>query len=138
MIVEDAFFYQSHRLLHSTWMYKSIHKIHHEIDITFSLAATHTHPVEYVIGNIIPMMVGPAILDYRMHRASMFGWFFIRIGEGIDGHCGYSFPWNPYRVLPGVVDDDYHFFHHFQNIGNYSSFFSLWDTVFGTNSEFYK
>jgi sterol desaturase/sphingolipid hydroxylase (fatty acid hydroxylase superfamily) len=33
---------------------------------------------------------------------------------------------------------EYHNFHHSHNIGNYSSFFSVWDTVFGTNKHYFE
>jgi sterol desaturase/sphingolipid hydroxylase (fatty acid hydroxylase superfamily) len=138
MLIEDLIFYFSHRTLHTKYFYSSIHKIHHEMKTSFCLAALHAHPIEYIFGNVIPMMIGPAILGHRMHRVSMFGWYFIRILEGIDGHGGYNFPWSPFRILPFQPGPSYHFFHHLGNVGNYSSFFTWWDTIFGTNSVFHK
>jgi sterol desaturase/sphingolipid hydroxylase (fatty acid hydroxylase superfamily) len=138
MLVEDLSFYFSHRLLHVPWLYPRIHKIHHEHKVSFSLASMHTHPLEYVFGNIIPVILGPGILGARMHRASVFGWYFMRAWESLDGHCGYSFSWSPFRILPCQPEGDYHYFHHESNVGNYSTFFTWWDTVFGTNSSFYK
>lgn len=32
----------------------------------------------------------------------------------------------------------FHGYHHTTNIGNYSSFFTVWDTVFGTNKHYEK
>lgn len=106
--------------------------------MTFSLAALHAHPFEYIMGNVVPVMVGPALLDTNMHRAAMFGWYFARGWESMEGHSGYSFSWSPYRLLPCQPEGDYHYFHHESNVGNYATFFTVWDTVFGTNSEYYK
>lgn len=100
MIIEDMTFYVSHRMLHIPAFYPSVHKIHHEHKVSFSLAAQHAHPFEYTFGNILPVVVGPGILGSRMHRASLFGWYFMRSWESIDGHSGYSFSWSPFRVLP--------------------------------------
>lgn len=100
MIIEDFTFYISHRALHLPKIYPMIHKIHHENKVPYTLSAIHTHPLEYIFGNILPMMAGPTILFSRMHRASMFGWYFIRACETIDAHCGYTFPWSPFRLLP--------------------------------------
>ena len=100
MMIEDATFYISHRTLHLPWLYPSVHKIHHEHKVTFSLAALHAHPLEYILGNVVPVMVGPAILGPRMHLASAFGWYFMRQFESIEGHSGYSFSWSPFRLLP--------------------------------------
>lgn len=41
-IGEDLMFYISHRLLHTSMLYK-IHKIHHEYTTTVSIAAIHSH-----------------------------------------------------------------------------------------------
>jgi len=62
----------------------------------------------------------------------------IRLGEAIDGHSGYEFSWSPYRLLPLSTSAAYHDFHHTHNVGNYSSFFSIWDTVFNSNKAFYE
>ena len=32
----------------------------------------------------------------------------------------------------------YHNYHHTHNIGNCSTFFSIWDTIFGTNQSYYN
>jgi sterol desaturase/sphingolipid hydroxylase (fatty acid hydroxylase superfamily) len=84
------------------------------------------------------MMMGPAVLGVRMHRAAVFGWYFFRGWEAIDGHSGYEFTWSPFRLFPFTVDGDYHYYHHTHNNGNYCSFLRLWDTVFGTNQGFFK
>ena len=136
--IEDLCFYFCHKALHSRYLYSLIHKVHHEVKEPYSLAVIHVHPVEYIIGNALPMMIGPVILYHRIHRASVFGWYFVRIAEGIDGHCGYSFPWSPFRLLPCQPEESYHHFHHVQNVGNYCSLFTLWDCIFGTNTAFHK
>jgi sterol desaturase/sphingolipid hydroxylase (fatty acid hydroxylase superfamily) len=58
--------------------------------------------------------------------------------ETMDGHCGYEFPWSPFRVMPFSGSSEYHNFHHSYNEGNYSSLFTYWDTIFKTNEHFYK
>jgi len=57
MICEDFFFYWGHRLLHHPRVYPHIHKIHHEYNITISLAAEYAHPVEFLIGNIVSVIL---------------------------------------------------------------------------------
>lgn len=57
--------------------------------------------------------------------------------ETQDGHCGYDFSWSPYRLIPFSTSAAYHDFHHSHNVGNYSSFFSFWDTLFGCNNDYY-
>lgn len=65
-------------------------------------------------------------------------WQLLRGTEAIDGHCGYDFSWAPWRALPFAASAEYHDFHHSSNTGNYSTFFTLWDSVLGTNSTYYE
>lgn len=138
MMIEDITFYFSHRMLHHPRVYPSVHKIHHENKVNYCLASVHTHPIEYMLGNILPMMLGPGILWHRIHRAAIFGWYVVRMFETSEAHSGYSIPFSPFRLLPFQLEADYHFFHHETNVGNYATFFTWWDTVFGTNALFYK
>merc|ERR1711974_112076 len=58
--------------------------------------------------------------------------------ETCDGHCGYEFSWSPFRLLPLSGSSTYHNFHHRINVGNYGSFFTIWDTLCGTNKQYFK
>jgi sterol desaturase/sphingolipid hydroxylase (fatty acid hydroxylase superfamily) len=138
MVCEDFTFYWCHRLLHYGPFYRHVHKMHHTFKTTVGIAAEYTHPIEFVLGNMLPCAVGPAILGPRAHIITIFAWYTIRFGETLDGHCGYEFSWSPFRLIPFSGSADYHDFHHSANIGNYSSFFCIWDTVFGTNKDYYK
>ena len=62
MIVEDSVFYFAHRLLHTPFLYRHIHSLHHEYKTTVGIAAEYTHPIEYLLGVIIPSVIGPLIL----------------------------------------------------------------------------
>ena len=73
-----------------------------------------------------------------MHTLTVHAWVFLRVCEGFDAHCGYDFSFRPYRLIPFSGSATYHDFHHVNNVGNYSGFFSLWDTFFGTNQDYYK
>lgn len=137
-MVENITFYFSHLLLHKPFFYKKIHKIHHEHKVTFSLSTISAHPLEYLLGNLLPSTLGCIILGKRMHMTSYFAWNLWRMLEAIYGHSGYSFTWNPYRILPFHSDGREHAFHHSENVGNYSSSVNVWDLVFGTNSAFKK
>jgi sterol desaturase/sphingolipid hydroxylase (fatty acid hydroxylase superfamily) len=138
MFCEDFAFYWSHRFLHWKVIYPHIHKIHHTYSTTVSIAAEYAHPIEYVLGNMLPASLGPLILGPKMHVITVWAWYSVRIAETLDGHCGYEFSWSPFRLIPFSGSSEYHDWHHSENIGNYSSFFRIWDTVFNTNSHFFK
>merc|ERR1740123_1184813 len=136
MLCEDFTFYWAHRLLHHPRLYPHIHKMHHQYTQTVSIAAEYCHPVEFILANLLPTSVGPMILGPKMHIVTVFAWYVVRVGETLDGHCGYEFSCSPYRLIPMSGSAEYHDYHHSRNVGNYASFFSVWDTVFGTNHSY--
>ena len=58
--------------------------------------------------------------------------------QPVDVHSGYDFPWNPWNCLPLTAPASHHDFHHTHNIGNYSSFFTIFDFLFGSYKQFLK
>jgi sterol desaturase/sphingolipid hydroxylase (fatty acid hydroxylase superfamily) len=86
--------------------------------------------VEWVFGNVVPMVIGARLLQAHM----VTFWLFFSLGmfEIADQHSGYEFPWNPLTLLPGNSGAKYHDFHHSKNLGNYASLFIHWDWIFGT------
>ncbi|CDW73081.1 sterol desaturase family protein [Stylonychia lemnae] len=138
MICEDLTFHLIHRFLHWRVIYPYFHKVHHQYRTTIGIAAEYSHPIDFIIGSVIPGSVGAMILGDNMHFTTYLVWVMVRLGESLDGHSGYEFSWSPYRLIPFSTSASYHNFHHSHNIGNYSSFFSLWDTIFGQNKVFYQ
>ena len=79
MLCDDIVFYTSHRTLHIPYFYKRIHKIHHEHSHSFSLSSEYTHPIEYVLGNLIPPFAGFLVLrEHNVHFATVLCWVIFR------------------------------------------------------------
>ena len=110
-----------------------LHKKHHEYNNSVGIAASYAHPFEYLLTSLLPTVMGPVILSTQSHYATHMIWFFWRNKEAIDGHCGYEFPWAPYRVFPMSASSVHHNYHHSQNDGAYGSLFTFWDSVRGTD-----
>eukprot|EP01017_Pseudomicrothorax_dubius_P014482 TRINITY_DN1689_c0_g1_i1.p1 TRINITY_DN1689_c0_g1~~TRINITY_DN1689_c0_g1_i1.p1 ORF type:complete len:369 (+),score=62.86 TRINITY_DN1689_c0_g1_i1:2-1108(+) len=138
MFIEDFIFYWSHRLLHHPKIYAYIHKRHHEYVYPVSISSEYAHPIESILSNIIPSGAGIALLGSNMHLVTQLMWMLVRVWETIDGHCGYEFSWSPFRLLPLSGSAKYHEFHHSHNVGNYGSFFTIWDTLMMTNSNYFR
>jgi sterol desaturase/sphingolipid hydroxylase (fatty acid hydroxylase superfamily) len=138
MLVEDFLFYWHHRMLHHPKIYPYIHKIHHEYNITVSISAEYAHPLEFILGNVLPANIGPKILGSQVHFITYNLWIIVRLLESVDGHSGYEFSWSPYRLLPLSSSSSYHNFHHSHNVGNFGSLFTFWDSFCGTNKRFYQ
>jgi sterol desaturase/sphingolipid hydroxylase (fatty acid hydroxylase superfamily) len=138
MLFEDFAFYWTHRLLHHPKIYSKMHKLHHEYYYPISFTSEFAHPIEFIFSNLAPTSFGYVILGSKCHYATVLLWFILRVFETTDGHCGYEFPWSPYRLLPFSGSATGHDYHHSHNDGNYGSFFILWDTFMKTNKNYYE
>lgn len=133
MVIEDTLFYWGHRTLHHPSLYPYIHKVHHRFTHSVSIAATATHPIEYMVSNVLPFVAGPTLLG--AHCVTIYVWVVFRLGETIFNHSGYALPWSMYSLLPfqGTATD--HDVHHSVNTGNFGSLFFFWDHLCGTHVE---
>src|SRR5947207_15938936 len=83
----DAWFYWKHRLLHTPWLYRRAHRIHHRITNPTPFANFTHHPLEIVLGNayfILLVLVVPVHpLALGLVSMFVFGW-------GMVAHLGYE------------------------------------------------
>ena len=138
IIVEDFCFHMGHRVLHMPFIYGRFHKQHHEFKYTIGISTEYSHPIDYTLAVMLPSGIGPLLLGKHFHAVSYIIWNVMRIAEGADGHCGYEFSFSPFRLLPFSTSATYHGFHHVVNVGNFSSWLSVWDTLLASNTSFYK
>lgn len=136
LLIEDTMFYWGHRTLHQKWLYPHIHKVHHEYHHPIALSSEHAHPVEFILGNLLPVIAGPIIT--KAHMFTIWCWILLRIAVSIDEHCGYAFPWSPVRLLPFGATADGHDYHHTHNDGIFASQFVWWDWLCGTEGRFHE
>lgn len=134
---EDISFYIGHRISHINHkylpIYQYIHKWHHEYSYSVSIANQYAHPLEHLLVNVNSSFVGAYVLGNRMHVVTFMIWGTLRMIHTHDGHSGYEFPWNPFKLIPFAISSEYHDWHHSRNVGNYCSMMSVWDSVFNTN-----
>lgn len=154
-IMDDFCFYFFHRLFHSKSpylpLYQWFHKMHHEFKHTITIAFVYAHPFEYIFCNWFVPHSGIFLLSAlygakQVHIISFMMFLNLRVAESMEGHSGYIFP-KPVSVLLGnlmalnpfmATEPAYHEFHHSRNVGNYSTFFTIWDTVFASNADYYQ
>jgi sterol desaturase/sphingolipid hydroxylase (fatty acid hydroxylase superfamily) len=86
----------------------------------------------------VPAVLGFKILSLfiSVHIFSLLIWLTFRAVDSCDSHCGYEWSWSQSSVLPLATGYEYHNFHHSKNVGNFGSFFKLWDCLLGTNLHF--
>jgi len=131
--VNGILFYFGHRLLHTKYLYKLIHKQHHEFSGSVGYAAEYAHPIEALFGNQIPILAG-AILLRRTHPFLLLVWTMIGLQQTYEWHSGYCFirPDGPLAMFSRGVDTIHHDFHHTHNSGNFGGAPIWMDWLFGT------
>ncbi|CAD8063789.1 unnamed protein product [Paramecium primaurelia] len=137
ILIEDIGFYWSHRLLHIPALYK-YHKQHHQYTVTISISAEYSTALEYLLSNLLPFIIGPRLLNERLHMMTMLIWIGIRVYKTLSAHSGYVFPWEIFQYIPFLAFAEFHSYHHSHNDGNYGSFFVFWDYLFGTSNNYYQ
>ncbi|XP_016649743.1 PREDICTED: methylsterol monooxygenase 1-1-like [Prunus mume] len=125
--------YWIHRMLHTNWAYKKIHRVHHEYTAPIRLAAPYAHWAEILILGL-PSFLGPALVP--VHIVTYWLWFISRQLEAIETHSGYLLPWTPTKYIPFYGGAEYHDYHHFvgkHSKSNFASIFTYCDYIYGTN-----
>lgn len=131
--IEDLVFYYGHRLLHTPYLYRTVHIVHHEHAAPFGLAAEYAHPVEVMFLGMATV-AGPAI--FGPHLFTLYIYLALRCMQTVECHSGYDFPWSPNRWIPLYGGAKFHDHHHRIHSGNYSSTFIWADRLYNTDSAY--
>lgn len=125
LILEEVLFYYTHRFLHNPYVYKIIHKKHHELTAPIGLAAIYAHPFEHIFSNMIPLFVGPVLC--KSHPLLTFSWFTIASINTINSHSGYII-----GIFPNPINHDWHHYSFNENFG----LLGVMDYIHGTDRKY--
>lgn len=127
IVLHDAYFYWTHRLIHHSRIFKYVHLTHHKFSNPTPLAAFAFHPFEAIISiGIIPIILFS--IPYH-HWALVIFISFLTMYNAII-HLGFSVPWLTCSKFQNSAID--HDLHHRGFQGNYGLYFNIWDKLMGT------
>ncbi|EPG66696.1 sterol desaturase family protein [Leptospira wolffii] len=132
LAIQDFYFYWTHRLMHTAWFYKRVHKIHHESVTPSPWTAYSFSPWEALIHSFIMPIVATL---FPVHPLALMIFMTIQIARNVLGHSGYEiFPsWMlSNKILKLVNTNTNHDMHHQSFRYNYGLYTTIWDSIFGT------
>jgi Delta7-sterol 5-desaturase len=138
VIVHDAYFYWTHRLMHWKAIFKWVHKVHHLSHNPTSLTSYSFHPTEAIIhAGIIPLIA----FTIPAHVSAISIFFIYQLVMNIMGHVGYdlypkNFTNNWHTKL--YTTPTHHNMHHQYVKFNFGLYLSFWDWVMKTNHPKYE
>jgi lathosterol oxidase len=117
----EVHFYCMHRLLHTEWLYRHVHRIHHESVVPTPFSTYSFHWLEAVLlGSvmILPMLV------YEFSAAALLALPVMSIALNTIGHCNY----NAFATRPSMHSASLeHSMHHLRVRGNYGFYLPFLD-----------
>jgi sterol desaturase/sphingolipid hydroxylase (fatty acid hydroxylase superfamily) len=138
ILFNDLWFYAVHRLLHTRWLYKRVHAVHHRsVDVNpFSSYSFHGVEALLLTGWLVPVaLLIPIPLPVLM-AAQVIG-----LINNLMAHLGYELLptwWTRTPVLRWSNSATFHALHHERFQGNYGLFTRVWDRVFRTELDGYE
>jgi len=89
-VVEELMFFYAHRWLHQNkTMYQAVHKLHHTWTAPVSYVAMYCHPLEQIMCNILPFVMGPILCGSHMAATAVY--FCAGLIHTTAVHSGYWF-----------------------------------------------
>ena len=138
IIVQDAYFYWAHRLMHRVPLFWKLHVTHHRSHNPTPWSAYSFDPGEALIHALfMPLFV--AVVP--MHIGALFAFTAHMMLRNAIGHCGYElFPkgWADRPILGLVTMVTHHDMHHAHAPRNFGLYFTWWDRLMGTEHPDYR
>jgi sterol desaturase/sphingolipid hydroxylase (fatty acid hydroxylase superfamily) len=134
----DLWFYAVHRVLHTRWLFKRIHSVHHRSVDVNPLTSYSFHVIEALLitGWVIPVALLVPLPIPVLIAAQVLG-----LTNNVMSHLGYELLprwWVRAPLLRWTNTATFHSLHHERYRGNYGLFTRVWDKLFGTELADYE
>lgn len=137
MFLHDTYFYWVHRLMHTRFFYRRMHKVHHDSKDPSPWAAFSFHPLEALVEALIIPALAFLI---PIHPIIFLTFLMIMTVSSVINHLGFElFPQWFIRVpfLRECITATHHHAHHAERKYNFGLYFIWWDRWMGTQDPSY-
>lgn len=132
VLFHDAYFYWTHRLLHSKWLFKRVHSVHHQSFNPTPWAAYAFHPIEALLESLVIL---PIVMLIPVHVGVLLSFTFLVLAMNVMGHLGFEFYSKSFRASrlgKFLTSSTHHNLHHQVGSRNFGYYFTFWDRVMST------
>ena len=127
ILLHDAYFYWTHRLIHHPVLFRIVHGTHHKFKTPTPWAAFAFHPFEAILSmGIIPLI----IFIVPFHQLALICFISFMVLHNVIIHLGFNT--DRFRLSKGQNSSTEHDYHHLKGHGNYGLYFTFWDKLMGT------
>ena len=132
LLIHDAYFYLTHRVMHHPRLFKIFHLVHHKSTNPSPWAAFAFSPAEAVVESGIIYVFA---FTLPVHVIHIFAFLVFMTVYNVYGHLGFElYPrgFNKHWLGKWLNTSVNHNMHHQYFKGNYGLYFTFWDRVFNT------
>jgi sterol desaturase/sphingolipid hydroxylase (fatty acid hydroxylase superfamily) len=133
LLLHDAWFYWTHRLMHRPRLFRAAHAVHHASRPPTAWTAMSFHPLEAITGAVV---IPALVLLIPIHVGPLFAVLTVMTVMGVTNHMGWElFPRRLVQSRAGnwLITASHHQRHHQQYGCNYGLYFRFWDRLCGTD-----
>lgn len=137
IVLQDTYFYWTHRAMHHRWLYRLVHKTHHASVQTSPWTAYAFSPLEALTHAVFVPLVWMVV---PMHEAAVFVFLIFMLLRNVQGHLSielFSSGYTRNKVLGWTTTTTHHALHHQRYTTNFGLYFTYWDRLMGTSDRRY-
>ena len=138
LVLHETYYYWLHRWMHHPGIFKIVHKVHHDSNITSPWTAFSFHPLEGLLQAVfIPLL----LFFLPIHLYILIIQLTIMTFSSVINHLDIEiYPKNFHRHFLGrwLIGATHHSLHHKQFKYNYGLYFTFWDKWKKTESPLYE
>lgn len=138
MLLHETYYYWLHRWMHHPKVFRIVHKVHHDSNVTSPWTAFSFHPLE---GLLQALFLPILLLVLPMHLYVLIVQLTIMTFSSVINHLDIEvYPKNFHRHALGrwLIGATHHSLHHKQFKYNYGLYFTFWDKWKKTESPLYE
>ncbi len=138
LLSHETYYYCLHRWMHQPEIFRHVHKVHHDSNITSPWTAFSFHPLE---GLMQAIFLPALLMILPMHLYVIIIQLTIMTFSSVINHLDIEiYPKNFYKHFLGkwLIGASHHSLHHKQFKYNYGLYFTFWDKWKKTESPLYE